>query len=194
MKTFGALLLLCLLASHHVANAAENYNWGIGAFGGKFYNSSPEDFLTFKDSKFLDHYILGITADRTVWRAQSYPLSVQIEGLLAYQFGKDSYVELGVAPRITWSGFPWNDYVYTRFRVAPVGLAITSSRSKLEREKGDGEHLLYYCFFEVAFSPPKAKENELFVRLHHRCTFFGQLSNKKINGEDFFIAGFRRNF
>ena len=189
-----AVTVLCLLTHCHVGNASQDHDWGIGIFGGKFYDSAIGDFLFFKNSKFLDHYMVGITADKTLWRAQSYPLSLQIEGLLAYQFGKDSFMEFGVAPRLTWSGFPWNDYLYTRFRVAPIGASMTSARSKLERDNGDGAHLLYYCFVEIAFSPPKATENELFLRLHHRCSFFNQLSNKKINGEDFLLLGFRRNF
>ncbi|MDL2330346.1 hypothetical protein LJC71_11515, partial [Desulfosarcina sp. OttesenSCG-928-A07] len=150
------------------------------------------NLLKFEDTKFLDHYMVGLTVDRTIWRMKSYPLSLQIEGLFAVQFGKDDLFEFALAPRLTWSGFPWNNYVYTRFRAAPIGLSITSSKSKLEKD-GDGENLLYYVFFEVALSPPHSKENEFFVRLHHRCAFFDTI-NDDINGEDFLLFGFRRNF
>jgi len=121
-----------------------------------------------------------------------------VEGLPARQFGKQNISEFAIAPRFTWSGFPWNDYVYTRFRVAPIGVSINSRKSKLEEEKdSNGENgskrVLYYSFFEIALSPPSAKENEFFIRLHHRCAFFNQIA-KHINGEDFVLLGFRRDF
>jgi hypothetical protein len=87
--------------SGRAADASEKYDWGVGVFGGKFYDSALDKFLTFKDSKFLDQYMVGVTVDRTIWHADSIPLSLQIEGMTGVQFGKDSLGEVGVAPRLT---------------------------------------------------------------------------------------------
>lgn len=181
------------------AQAAQNleqpkYDWDLGLFAGKFYDSSPASFVGFEHTKFLDHYIIGGAVARNIYRMDSCPLSIEIEGLLAAQFGKDELFEVGIAPRITWSGFPWNDYVFTRFRVAPIGVSVTSSKNVLEQQKaGTGKNLLYYAFFEVALSPPDAEDHEFFLRLHHRCAFFDSMG-KNINGEDFFMLGYRKSF
>jgi len=47
---------------------------------------------------------------------------------------------------------------------------------------------------ELAFSLPQHKENEVFMRLHHRCTIYDLLNNYGANGEDFFTLGYREYF
>jgi hypothetical protein len=59
---------------------------------------------------------------------------------------------------------------------------------------GRGTRTLNYLFLEVAFSRPKAKEDEFFVRLHHRCAIYDLLNNYGANGEDFLSVRYRYRF
>ena len=43
-------------------------------------------------------------------------------------------------------------------------------------------------------SRPKAKEDEFFVRLHHRCAIYDLLNNYGANGEDFLSVAYRYRF
>jgi hypothetical protein len=47
---------------------------------------------------------------------------------------------------------------------------------------------------EFAFSSPKEKSEQVFIRLHHRCTVYDLLNNYGANGEDFLSLGYRHYF
>jgi len=46
----------------------------------------------------------------------------------------------------------------------------------------------------LTLSRPQERSNEVFVRLHHRCTINDLLNNYGANGEDFLAFGYRRFF
>ncbi|MBC7917962.1 MAG: hypothetical protein H7Y28_09150 [Rhodoferax sp.] len=186
-----ALALTATLTSPAQANEPD---WSVGAYGGKYYDTEPAGFIVGRAS-FLDQYLIAATASKTVWRAESWPVSLEIDGMVGYQNGVAPLWEVAVAPALRFSGFPWRDTLRTDLRLAPLGISYTSAVSPLELGKdGQGSRTLNWLFIEVALSRPQQKSDEFFVRLHHRCAVYDLLNNFGANGEDFFALGFRRRF
>ena len=184
----AAALLLALPARAQVSD------WSVGAYSGKYYDTEPAGFTQGK-AHFLDQYLIAATASKTLWRSDTLPLSLELDGMLGYQHGIAPLWEVAVAPALRWSSFPWNDILQTSLRLAPLGISYTSQVSPLERGKdGQGSRTLNWLFIEAAFSRPGQKSNEFFMRLHHRCAVYDLLNNFGANGEDFFALGFRRRF
>ncbi len=193
LGAFCAVITLCGPLESSLAEAQKS-DWGVGGYVGQFYDSYPEALLGGQDTNFLNQYIAGLTVSKTVWRSEQYPLSLEIEGLLAYQAGKASLGEIGVVPVFRWSGFPWNNFIQTDLRFGPVGLSWTSSLSPLERNSKGGSQWLNLLIVDLGFSLPGNKESEIFIRLQHRCSLFNIMNDYGTNGEDFLALGFRRNF
>jgi hypothetical protein len=191
-QTSARLLLAALMLPFSVC--AQSSDWSVGAYAGKYYDSEPAGF-TQGNANFLEHYLVALTASKTLWRSASLPLSLEIDGMVGLQRGSASLGEIAVAPALRWSGFPWNESVHTSFSVAPLGISYTTSVSPLELGKdGRGSRTLSWLFLEVALSRPSDRSNEFFMRLHHRCAVYDKLNDFGANGEDFFVLGFRRRF
>jgi hypothetical protein len=189
--------LCCLLLAALALPAsvfAEQGDRSMGAYAGKYYDTEPAGFTQGK-ANFLEHYLVAITAKKTVWRSESWPLSLEVDGMLGLQSGVATLGEVAVAPALRWSGFPWNGTLNTSVSLAPLGISYTTSISPLELgSNGKGSRILNWLFLEVALSRPGEKSTEMFMRLHHRCSVYDLLNNYGANGEDFFALGFRRRF
>ena len=187
----------CLLAAALALPAsvvAEENVWSIGAYAGKYYDTEPAG-LTQGRANFLEHYLVAVTAKKTLWRSATMPLTLELDGMLGLQNGVATLGEVAVAPALRWSGFPWNGTMHTSISAAPLGISYTTSVSPLELgTQGQGSRLLNWLFLEVALSKPGQQSTEVFVRLHHRCTVYDLLNNYGANGEDFAVVGFRRRF
>jgi|GEM_PF-1056289 len=187
----AAALTLQLLASG--AHGAE-LDWGVGVYGGRYYDTEPAGVLG-GNANFLDHYMVALTASKTVWRAATLPMSVEIDAMLGQQSGRASITEVAVVPVLRWSSFPWKNTLQTDLRLGPLGLSYTDTVSPLERgPDGQGSRILNYLMIEMAFSRPRQPAEEFFVRLHHRCAIYDLLNNYGANGEDFLALGYRYRF
>jgi len=190
------LLFICLAAfllNPHNASSVES-DWSIGGYAGKYYNTEPAGFSQ-GNADYLEQYIIAVNVIKTIWRAESLPLSLELDGMLGHQFGLATLDEIAIAPVLRWSSFPWNNYLQTDFRAGPLGISYTTPISPLERgPDGNGSNTLNFFLVELAFSLPQQKENEVFVRLHHRCAIFDVLNNYGANGEDFLALGYRQHF
>jgi hypothetical protein len=177
-----------------VSASCEELDWSIGGYGGQYYDTEPAGLIKGK-ANFLNQYIVALTASKTVWRAKALPLALEIDGTLAQQFGVASLNEFAIAPVLRWSGFPWNGTLPTSFRFGPLGFSHTTTVSPLERgPSGEGSRNLNFLLIELTFSRPQARAEEVFVRLHHRCTINDLLNNYGANGQDFLALGYRRFF
>lgn len=191
-KLFSVVLSVFLMLP--ASASCEELNWSIGGYGGQYYDSEPAG-LTQGRANFLNQYIVALTASRTIWRAETLPLALEIDGTVAQQFGVASLSEFAIAPVLRWSGFPWNETLPTSFRFGPLGYSHTTTVSPLERStSGEGSRNLNFLMIELTFSLPETKSNEVFVRLHHRCTIYDLLNNYGANGQDFLAFGYRRFF
>ncbi|MDP2805907.1 MAG: hypothetical protein Q8O24_08195 [Gallionellaceae bacterium] len=177
-----------------VSAFSEGSGWGVGGYAGQYYDTEPAGFTQGKAS-YLNHYMVAITASKTIWRADAIPLSLEIDGMIGQQFGIASITEVAFAPVLRWGWFPWNDLLHTDFRAGPLGVSYTTAISPLERgPSGDGSRLLNFLMLELDFSLPNERSKEVFMRLHHRCSIYGLLNNYGANGEDFLVFGYRRHF
>ena len=191
---FLPVLVLAVAATFALPAHADESDWRIGAYAGKYYDTEPAGFTQGK-ANFLDQYLIAATANKTLWQSDSLPLSLEIDGMVGYQNGIAPLWEVAVAPAVRWDGFPWNETLRTSIRLAPLGISYTSQVSPLELGKdGQGSRTLNWLFIEAAFSRPQQKSTEFFMRLHHRCAVYDLLNNFGANGEDFFALGFRRRF
>lgn len=172
----------------------EERDWSIGVYGGQYYDSEPAG-LTQGRANFLHQYIVALTASKTLWRAETWPLALEVDAMVGHQFGQATLQEFAIAPVLRWSGFPWNGVLPTSIRAGPLGYSYTTIISPLERSaSGEGSRHLNFLMLELTFSRPQAREHEVFVRLHHRCTINDLLNNYGANGQDFLAIGYRRFF
>ena len=195
MSLFMHSCLLTSIMSLLLAGAyAKEAEWSLGVYGGPYYDTMPAGFLA-GDAHFKDQYLLAFTASKTLWRSPTLPLALEMDGMVGQQFGQAAVSEIAVAPVVRWSGFPWNHMVQTDLRLGPLGLSYTPDVSPLERDSaGRGSQFLNFLMIETAFSQPGNKRDEVFLRLHHRCTIYDLLNDYGANGEDFFGIGYRRYF
>jgi len=188
LRALAAGLLLPALAW------AEPRDWSLGAYAGQYYDSEPAGFSQGR-ANYLNHYIVALTASKTLWRAQEWPLSLEVDAMVGHQFGQATLQEFAIAPVLRWSGFPWNSVLPTSIRAGPLGYSYTTIVNPLEQtERGEGSRHLNFLMLELAFSSPRAREHEVFVRLHHRCTIYDLINNYGANGQDFLTLGYRRFF
>lgn len=192
---------LCLAAALLVGVAllparghAAEPDWSLGVYGGIYYDSEPAGFTQGR-ANYLGQRLLALTGSKTLWRAASWPFSLEIDAMVGQQFGIDTLTEIAVAPALRWSGLPGRQTLRVDLRLAPLGLSHTSKVSSLELgTDGRGSRTLNYLFIELAFSRPQAAAHELFFRLHHRCSLYDKINNYGANGEDFFTVGYRYRF
>jgi len=188
-----SLFLSALLLLPTVARS-EEFDWSIGAYGGQYYDTEPAGIIKGK-AGFVGQYLVALTASKTVWRSETLPLSLEIDGMIGHQFGVATLQEVAVAPVFRWSSFPWNRTLQTDFRFGPVGVSHTTLISPLEQSAaGEGSRTLNFLLIELAFSLPRQRSKEVFVRLHHRCTAYDLINNYGANGEDFLSLGYRYRF
>ena len=191
IKNFLVAWITCLLA---IGVCAKEPEWSLGVYGGPYYDTMPAGFLG-GDAHFKDQYLLALTTSKTLWRSPTLPLSLEIDGMVGLQLGQATVTEVAVAPVLRWSGFPWNHVLQTDLRLGPLGLSYTPYVSPLERDSaGRGSQFLNFLMIETAFSQPGNKHDEVFLRLHHRCTIYDLMNDYGANGEDFFGIGYRRYF
>jgi hypothetical protein len=194
MRPLYQTALLAPLLVLSIGTSAQERDWSVGAYVGKYYDTEPAGFIQGR-AGFSEQYLLALNASKTVWRSATLPLSLEIDGMVGVQNGIASLSEIALAPALRWHEFPWNDKVQTSISAAPLGISYTTSISPLELgPTGQGSQVLNWLFLEVALSKPGDKSNEFFARLHHRCAVYDLLNNYGANGEDFFTIGFRRRF
>lgn len=177
-----------------LAAAGQDFDWSFGAYGGQYYDTEPAGLIKGK-AGFHHQYLVALTASKTLWRSSTLPLTLELDGMVGQQFGQAALQEVAVAPVARWSGFPWNEVLATSVRVGPLGISYTSEVSPLERgPQGEGAQTLNFLVMELTLARPQDRANEVFVRLHHRCTIYDLINNYGANGEDFLALGWRRRF
>lgn len=168
--------------------------WSIGSFGGRYYDTEPAGILE-GNARFAKQSIVALTASKSIWKADSVGLSLEIDGMIGHQWGVATLQEIGLIPVLRWQDFPWEETLKTNFRFAPLGISYTTSISPLELgSTGKGSRTLNLLLIELGFALPQLQSEEIFARLHHRCDIYDLLNKHGANGEDFLVIGLRHYF
>lgn len=138
-------------------------------------------------------YLADVHAIYTVHRFESIPLDLEIEGGIAKRFGQNHQTELDLIPMARWKYWPWNDYIYTNFRLGLAGPSYVTGVSDWEKQNTGnhkGSRFLSLLIPEFTFAPSADSPFELFVRVHHRSGIYG-LINGVHGASNYVSAGFR---
>jgi len=113
----------------------------------------------------------------TAYRFPDLPIDLEIEGGVAKHFGWSHQTEFTLEPTARWKYFPWNDYIYTNFRLGLAGISYNTSVPEWEKRQvgyyGHTSRFLSFLVPEFTFSPSKDAPFEVFVRVHHRSGIYG---------------------
>lgn len=125
-------------------------------------------------------------------------MMIEVDGVIAKRFGKDHQWDVAIQPVIRWMKFPWNHWLYTNLRVAPLGLSYVNSISEWEAKSAakvdhKGSRLLNFFTVEWTFKSAATAKNEVFLRYHHRSGIFG-LFNGVHGGSNYTTVGYRHHF
>jgi hypothetical protein len=171
------------------SDGKESFRGSLAVYGGIYSMSAP---LQFPD--FTDEYLVGLTGSASLWQFESLPITLEIDGTVAYRFGKESRAEVGILPVVRWTEFPWNDKLYTNFRFGPLGLSYLSKESDLEDWGEGASKLENFLIYEFTFANPDDHSNEFFFRHQHRCNIYGLFDDNTPNGSDILTVGYRKRF
>ena len=167
-----------------------DFSGSYGAYTGIFSMTSQVAL-----PNFADNYITAATGSVTLWKPEALPISIEAEGMVAFRFGDETNAEFGINPLVVrWEYFPWNEKLYTNYRIGIAGLSYLAKESALEDTGLGASQLQYYTFYELTFARPEDKSLEVFFRHHHRCTFYETMDDKHSNGSDYLTFGFRKRF
>jgi hypothetical protein len=176
-------------------------NWRFGGYVGQFtlQRLSVLEFtpwlLNMRDFK-PPAFIETVDVHYKAVELPFVPLTVGADFNVSRHFGGENYSEFAFAPTLTWDWFPWNNYVYTRYRVGPIGISYDTSKSALEATQTFGRRttkLLNYAMAELILAPSKDSKWEVFGGVHHRCGVYGLISHVN-GGESYTYVGFRAGF
>ncbi len=170
----------------------------LGGYAGALTKEALVDITLLKPwhQDFRPGLIIDGHAIYTAYRFQSIPIDLEIEGGVAKRFG-NAYTgnqwEFDLIPMARWKYFPWNDYIYTNFRLGLFGASYVTGVSGFERDFDSGLHgnrFLNLLIPELTFSPSKEAPFEVFVRVHHRSGIFGAI-NGVHGGSNYISTGMR---
>jgi hypothetical protein len=143
-----------------------------------------------------DSYLAGTDISYTYYTLPTLPLKLELDASDAKRFGQDNQWDFGVVPTFRWTKFPWNDYLFTNFRIGPVGVDYVTGVSPWElhwAHNDRGSRFLNYFLVELDFKPSETSPFEVYVGWHHRSGAWG-LWNGTYGGSTYEIAGLRYHF
>jgi hypothetical protein len=141
----------------------------------------------------IPSYLIDAHAIYTFYRFDNLPIEFELEGGIAKRFGNNEggdQVEFDLIPMTRWKYFPWNDYLYTNFRLGLIGASYVTGVSDFERQfdsSGHSARFLNFLVPEFTFAPSAASAFEVFVRVHHRSGIYGLIDH--VYGASNYVAG-----
>jgi hypothetical protein len=171
-------------------------DWAVSVFGGILTHDAFLRSVSTVDPRFGDSYLGGGDLTYTFYRFQKIPVDLEIDGTIAKRFGDDHQWDFGVIPMARWKYFPWNNYVYTNFRLGLLGADYVTGISPWELHWAGNDHgsrFLNYLAFEIDLKPSESSSFEWYVGSHHRSGIFG-LINDTWGGSSYYTTGFRYHF
>jgi hypothetical protein len=177
---------------------AARSSWKVGAFAGEFngavglfpviYPTGPTSGPTWAPG-----YIAGADAVYTAINFPKIPLNFELDFSASAHFGNQEFAEFAVVPAVRWTWFPWNNWIYTNFRIGAGGPSVTTALSTLEANRTKNKYTTYFLaggLEEVTFAPSRESPWEVFVRIHHRSGVFGLIDGVS-GGSNYVTFGWR---
>jgi hypothetical protein len=166
----------------------------IGAYVGALADQSLINITVLRPWRpnFASGILVDAHAVYTAYRFASIPLELELEGGVAKRFGSreaGQQWEFDLIPMARWTWFPWNDYVYTNFRLGLIGASYVTGISDFERQfdsSGHSSRFLNLLVPELTVSPYKEAPFEVFVRVHHRSGVYGLING--VHGASNYIS------
>lgn len=166
----------------------------IGAYVGALSDQSLINITVLRPwaPNFASGLLVDAHAVYTAYRFQSIPIELELEGGIAKRFGNSQagqQWEFDLIPMARWTYFPWNDYVYTNFRLGLIGASYVTGISEFERQfdsSGHSSRFLNLLVPELTVSPSKEAPFEVFVRVHHRSGVYGLING--VHGASNYIS------
>jgi len=166
----------------------------LGAYVGALADQSLINITVLRpwDPNFASGILVDAHAVYTAYRFASIPLELELEGGVAKRFGSreaGQQWEFDLIPMARWTWFPWNDYVYTNFRLGLIGASYVTGISDFERQfdsSGHSSRFLNLLVPELTVSPYKEAPFEVFVRVHHRSGVYGLING--VHGASNYIS------
>jgi hypothetical protein len=199
----AALALPFLLIAHSSSAGSASNNpprsvdqsWALSVFGGPLTEYAFANSF-YSPGHFADSYLAGVDGTYTYYSLPSLPLKLELDATAAKRFGQDNQWDFGVVPTFRWTAFPWNKYLYTNFRIGPVGVDYATGVSPWELHwagNNHGSRFLNYFLVELDFRPSEASPLEVYVGWHHRSGAWG-VWNDTYGGSTYEIVGLRYHF
>jgi hypothetical protein len=138
-------------------------------------------------------YLADMHAVYTAYRFVSLPLDIEIEGGFAQRFGQNRQSEFDLIPISRWKWFPWNNLIYTNFRLGLLGASYVTGISQWEIQNSHnnkGSRYLNFLVPEFTFSSSPDSSWEAFIRVHHRSGIFGLIDGVQ-GGSNYLSVGAR---
>ena len=170
--------------------------WAIAGFGGALTKDSFVQSLVHLSPNLTNDYIAGGDLSYKFYQFSRLPIDLELDMTIAKRFGVDHQWDFGILPMLRWTEFPWNNYVYTNFRIGLIGFDYVTGVSPWELHwagNNHGSHYLNYLSVEVDVRTSKESPWEFFFRSHHRSGIFG-LINDTWGGSTYMTLGARYQY
>jgi hypothetical protein len=171
-------------------------DWAASLFGGVLTENSFVNSLYSVNPRLADDYLVGTDVTYTYYRLQRLPIDLELDVTGAKRFGIDHQWDFGIIPMVRWKEFPWNNYVYTNFRIGLVGVDYVTGISPWELHWAGNDHgsrFLNYLALEVDFRPSADSQFEWYVGSHHRSGAWGTIDGT-YGGSTYMTTGLRYHF
>lgn len=153
-------------------------------YGGPI-SDNEYDEIVLGETDLEDAYLLAAAWTVVLGRPHRW-FRVEAEVNLAGHFGLQDHGEANTLVALRLTRLPWDAHLDTTLAMG-LGPSYASETPPLERAYGNGERLLAFWLTEVTVDPyPDSPWNGL-VRIHHRSSVFGLVSDAY--GSNFITAG-----
>lgn len=168
--------------------------WSLALFGGEGTDRNFSETLSnpFAGDTTGD-LLVALAGARELFRYRDM-LSIEVEAMYGYHFGREDYHEVGTALYARWRDFPWNETLVTTFALG-LGPSYTTIYPELETQAdpGDRSRWLNQFNIEATFALPRDPSTALLFRLQHRSGVFGTFGGVW-DASNFLTIGLRRQF
>lgn len=196
MNIHRNILCLCIVMLINACTATQactQERWFVSLYGGRFSDNALLDVVRFQ-AEFKDSHVYVLSVGKELERYYSH-LAIEFEGQLAFHRGMQEHEEINGVFALRWHTPPWDRLVDSSIAIGN-GLSYATTEpplEKMDQKDNKASKLLYYLYVELAFTPFRSAQWDLFVRVHHRSGVFGLIHGID-SGSNFIGIGARYYF